>query len=313
MVRVGVGEGRRAGPAGFDGGAETVQLYRFPGRPVNAARRRERPRDTRTPARRAARPIDRYSPAADPFYQPGEAPGPAAAPAGCVVSPDTRRRLGDGGDRVPPGQTRTRKWPVLHAAAVPAVDRDTWRLTVSRPGDGSGGDTQPLSLDWGAYAALPRVRVFADFHCVTRWSRLGTVWEGVSTRTVAELARWDVSSGGYVIAGGADEFAPGKRWSTNLPLADFLAPDALLCDAADGVPLPADHGGPVRLIVPRLYAWKSAKWLVSLTHSPVDRPGYWERLGYADRGDPWLVDRVHPDGERFRDEIGRRGDEAALI
>ena len=249
-----------------------------------------------------------YSPAADPFYQPGDPPGPADAPAGCVVSPDTHRRLGEGGDRVPPGQTRTRKWPVLHAADVPQIDRTTWRLDVSRPGDGA----QSLSLDWDAYAALPRVRVFADFHCVTRWSRLGTVWEGVATRTLAELAGWEVSSGGYVLAGGADEFAPGKRWSTNLPLADFLAPDALLCDTADGVPLPPDHGGPVRLIVPRLYAWKSAKWLVSLTHSPTDCPGYWERLGYADRGDPWLTDAAHPDGERFRDAQGRRPDEMAM-
>ena len=197
---------------------------------------------------------------------------------------------------------------MLHAGDVPAVDRDTWRLTVSRPGDG----VEPLSLDWDAYTALPRVRVFADFHCVTRWSRLGTVWEGVSTRTIADLAGWKVSRGGYVLAGGADEFAPGRRWSTNLPLADFLAEDALLCDTADGVLLPADHGGPVRLIVPRLYAWKSAKWLVSLRHTTDDSPGYWERLGYADRGDPWLQNDVNPDGERFRDAQGRRPDEAAL-
>ena len=210
--------------------------------------------------------MPRYSPAADPFYQPGAAPGPADAPPDCVVSPDTHRTA----DRLPPGQTRTRKWPVLHAADVPRIDRTTWRLAVSRPGG------EPLSLDWDAYAVLPRVRVFADFHCVTRWSRLGTVWEGVSTRTLAERAGWDPSSGGFVLAGGADEFAPGKRWATNLPLADFLAPDALLCDTAGGAALPADHGGPVRLIVPRLYAWKSAKWLVSLTHSPTDRPGYWE-------------------------------------
>ena len=250
----------------------------------------------------------RYSPADDPFYQPGDPPAPADAPPGCVVSPDTRRRTGPGGDRVPPGQTRTRKWPVLHAGEVPTLSRDTWRLRVSR----SDGKGEPLSLDWGAYAALPRVRVFADFHCVTRWSRLGCVWEGVSTRTIADLAGWDVSRDGYVLAGGADEFAPRRRWSTNLPLTDFLAEDALLCDTADGVPLPADHGGPVRLIVPRLYAWKSAKWLVNLMHSGDDCPGYWERLGYADRGDPWHQDDVNPDGERFRDAAGRRPDAAAF-
>ena len=247
-----------------------------------------------------------YRPADDPFYQPGGPPGPGDAPAGARVDPNTARP-----DRLPPGQTRTRKWPVLHAADVPAVSREEWTLTVSGP----AGD--PLVLDWPAYRALPRVRVFADFHCVTRWSRLGTLWEGVSTRTLAELAGWDVSpeaaAGGWVRAGAADEFAPGKTWATTLPLADFLSDVALLCDTADGVPLPPDHGGPVRLIVPHLYAWKSAKWLTSLQLAPADRPGYWERLGYADRGDPWLRDDARPDGERFRDAGGRRPDEMALM
>ena len=251
-----------------------------------------------------------YRPTDDPFYQPGDAPVPADARRGVGVADDTRRT----GDRVPPGQVRTRKWPVLHAGEAPSLSRDEWRLTVSRP------DDEPLTLDWDAYAALPRVEIFADFHCVTRWSRLGTVWGGVSTRTIAELAQWDLSRGGFVIATGADRISSdgkggGRNWTTNLPLADFLSPHALLCDAADGVPLPADHGAPVRLIVPHLYAWKSAKWLVALRLSPTDEPGYWERLGYADRGDPWLTDAVNPDGERFRDAAGRRpdGEEAMRI
>ncbi|QDT18078.1 molybdopterin-dependent oxidoreductase [Alienimonas californiensis] len=209
---------------------------------------------------------------------------------------------------------------MLHAADVPAVTKETWSLTVSRPAVRKE-QGEPLTLDWAAYAALPRVEVFADFHCVTRWSRLGTTWAGVSTRTIAALAGWPVpddptSAAGYVIAGGADAVGSGKNWTTNLPLADFFSPHALLCDTADGIPLPADHGAPVRLIVPHLYAWKSAKWLVSLRLSDRDEPGYWERLGYADRGDPWLTNAVNPDGERFRDSAGRRpdgGDEAMMI
>ena len=246
----------------------------------------------------------RYSPAADPFYQPGPPPTVADAPPGVGVTGDVRRTS----DRVPPGQTRTKKWPVLHAGAVPSLSRDDWRLMVSRP----GGD--PLTLDWDAYAALPRTEVLADFHCVTRWSRLGTVWGGVSTRTIADLARWPPQADGFAVATGADVIG-GRNWTTNLPLADFLSPHALLCDTADGVPLPADHGAPVRLIVPHLYAWKSAKWLVGLRLSATDEPGYWERLGYADRGDPWLTDADHPDGERFRDAAGRRpdGEEAMRI
>ena len=249
-----------------------------------------------------------YRPEDDPHYQPGGPPGPADAPPGALIAPDTRRAA----DRIPPGQARTRKWPVLHAADVPAVDPAAWTLTVSRP------DGNPLVLDRAAFAALPRVTVFADFHCVTRWSRLGCVWEGVSAATVAGAAGWDAAGGGFVIAGAADVVgtAPGGgpvRWSTNLPLADFLSGHALLCDTADGVPLTADHGGPVRLVVPHLYAWKSAKWLTSLRLSPTNEPGYWERLGYADRGDPWLVDDGHPDGERFRDAEGRRPDEMGLM
>jgi DMSO/TMAO reductase YedYZ molybdopterin-dependent catalytic subunit len=214
----------------------------------------------------------------DPKYQLGEVLSPDAAGAGTIISADTRR-----GERLPPGQARTRKWPVLHATNVPDLDISNWRIDVG------GLVERPLTLDWQAFRNLPRVRVFADFHCVTRWSRLGNTWEGVSVREVMKRAGVRPEAN-FVVVGGYD-----YTWTTNLPLADFLSDDALLADTHDGEPLDPDHGGPVRLVVPRLYAWKSAKWVRSIELVERDMPGYWERLGYHDRGDPW--------GEqRYRDE-----------
>lgn len=210
----------------------------------------------------------------DPKYQSGEPPGSEQVSDEVIISPDTQRA-----NRIPPGQSRTRKWPVLHAGTVPAVDRDTWQLDVS------GLVERPLQFTWDEFRALPRIKVFADFHCVTQWSRLGNLWEGVSVRHVMELAgvRPDAR---FVVPGGYDD-----GWTTNLPLDDLLADDVLLADTHDGEPLDADHGGPVRLMVPRLYAWKSAKWLKSLELVADDRPGYWERGGYHMYGDPWTEQR----------------------
>lgn len=210
----------------------------------------------------------------DPKYQPGEVPAADGVDDDVIVSPDTHR-----GDRIPPGQTRTRKWPVLHAGGVPEVERETWQLTVS------GLVERPLVLNWSEYCELPRVKVFADFHCVTQWSRLGNLWEGVSVRTLFELAGVQPSAG-FVIATGYDQ-----EWTTNVPLADCLRDDALLTDTHDGMPLDADHGGPVRLMIPHLYAWKSAKWLKGLELVADDQPGYWERGGYHMYGDPWTEQR----------------------
>jgi DMSO/TMAO reductase YedYZ molybdopterin-dependent catalytic subunit len=227
----------------------------------------------------------RYSPSTDPFYQPAPPPGPDSAPHDAIISPDVRRT-----NRVPPGQTRTKKWPVLQAGRVPQVSTADWSLTI----DGLVG--RPLTLTWEDFQSLPRVRVLADFHCVTRWSRLGNLWEGVAAAEIARRVGVRPEAR-FVVAGGYDD-----DWTTNLPLAEFLAADALLADRHDGRPLTADHGGPVRLIVPRLYAWKSAKWLRGLTFLAEDAPGFWERLGYHDHGDPWTVDANHSDGERFRVE-----------
>lgn len=208
---------------------------------------------------------------------------PAEVPAGPIISADTHRA-----NRIPPGQERTRKWPVLHAGRVPEIDLDTWQLRVF------GLVENELEFSWESFNQLPQVQVYADFHCVTRWSRLDNVWQGVS---VAEmLGRAGVKpEAKFVILHGYDD-----GWTTNLPLADFLVEDALLATLHDGEPLSADHGGPLRAIVPRLYAWKSAKWLCGIELAADDRPGYWERGGYHNHGDPWFVDEKNPGGERFQ-------------
>jgi len=210
----------------------------------------------------------------DPKYQAGDPPQTPAGGEGIIVSSDTLREK-----RVPPGQSRTRKWPVLHYGSVPVVDLTTWTFEVD------GLVDQPLKFTWEQYRELPRVKVFADFHCVTRWSRLGNLWEGVSIHELIRRAGVQPNAK-YVIATGYD-----SGWTTNLPLQDLLQPDVLLADLHDGEPINADHGGPVRLMVPLLYAWKSAKWLKKITFVESDRPGYWEREGYHNHGDPWTEER----------------------
>jgi DMSO/TMAO reductase YedYZ molybdopterin-dependent catalytic subunit len=201
--------------------------------------------------------------------------GPSDAPADAIVSPDTHRA-----NRIPPGQTRTKKWPVLDASGTPALKLDDWRLEID------GLVNKPLKFTWAEFLALPRVKVFADFHCVTRWSRLGNVWEGVATRHLIELAGGFKPEAKFVVAHGYD-----YGWSTNLPLEHFLAEDALVTIKHDGEDLTPEHGGPARLMVPQLYAWKSAKWLGALELVEKDRAGFWERNGYHMLGDPWKEQR----------------------
>ena len=203
-----------------------------------------------------------------------EAPSPKGQGEAVIISPDTQRA-----NRIPPGQTRTRKWPVLDAHGAPSIDRATWKLEVR------GLVESPLSLTWEEFAGLPRVKVFSDFHCVTTWSRLGNLWEGVSTREL--LSRVNPKpEAKFVVAHGYD-----YGWTTNLPLDEFLSEDALLADTHDGEPISTEHGGPVRLIVPKLYAWKSAKWVGGIELLTEDRAGYWEQGGYHMHGDPWTEER----------------------
>ena len=207
--------------------------------------------------------------------QSHEIPSPDGLPPDVIVSPDTRRS-----QRIPPGQARSRKWPVLDASGPPAIDLDQWRFGVA------GLVGTGVQWDWKEFTALPRVDVFGDFHCVTRWSRLGNLWQGVSTRELIRRAGGARPEAHYVIVHGYDQ-----GWTTNLPLEHFLAEDALVAILHDGEPISAEHGGPARLIVPRLYAWKSAKWVAGVELVEQDRPGFWEANGYHMRGDPWAEER----------------------
>jgi DMSO/TMAO reductase YedYZ molybdopterin-dependent catalytic subunit len=211
-----------------------------------------------------------------------QAPVPEEATEQIIVSPDVLRP-----QRVPPGQVQTRKWPVLHAGTVPKFDPHSWDFTIF-----------PVPLvdrvvrfTWEQFQQLPRVKVRADMHCVTRWSLLDNLWEGVATREL--LRHVQVSpQARYVMIHCEQGF------TTNLPIEDFFAEDALFALRHNGVDLTPEHGYPVRLVVPRLYAWKSAKWVRGVEFLRDDRPGFWESWehgGYHMRGDPWQE-------QRFRDE-----------
>lgn len=202
-------------------------------------------------------------------------PSPQGLPSDVVISPDALRE-----DRVPPGQTRTRKWPVLDASGPPEIDLGVWRFRIS------GEVGKEVEWNWEEFVKLPRVRVFADFHCVTRWSRLGNLWEGVSTRYLVDAAGGAKPGARFAVVSGYD-----RGFTTNLPIEHLLAEDALIAIRHDGEPIPLEHGGPARLIVPRLYAWKSAKWISGIELIEEDQPGFWEVNGYHMRGDPWLQER----------------------
>lgn len=193
-----------------------------------------------------------------------------------------------GRDRLPPGQIVTRKWPVLHYGTVPAVDLETWRFGVT------GLVAQPLSLTWSELLAMPRRETVCDIHCVTRWSRFDNVFGGVPVQAVLERAGPSPDAR-YVLVHAEQDY------TTNLPLADLDRPENLLALTHGGEPLPPEHGGPVRLLVPHLYFWKSAKWVTGFELIAEDEPGFWERNGYHMRADPWREERYgRPDPARMR-------------
>src|SRR3990170_6379850 len=190
-----------------------------------------------------------------------------------IKSPDTSRK-----NRVPPGQSLTKDWPVLHHGPVPSIDTSGWTISIF------GLVDKERKLDHQEFMSLPRVKVRSDIHCVTGWSRLDNLWEGVSTITIRDLVS-PSSEARFVIVQGAAGF------TTNLPVEDFFRLDVLFALKHDGVPLTPDHGAPVRLVVPGLYFWKSAKWATGLEFTRDDRPGFWESVGYHNRGDPWKEER----------------------
>lgn len=190
----------------------------------------------------------------------------------------TERPLRVGDERLPPGQHLVRDWPVLDLGLQPDVPLHAWRLDV-------GGLVEtPLSLDWGAFTALPQADFVTDIHCVTTWSRYDNAWRGVATRDLLDRVR-PTDAAGYVVLVSYDGY------TTNLPLADFAAEDAILATHWEGEPISRAHGGPLRLVVPHLYFWKSAKWLRRIEFIDADRLGFWEERGYHRRGDPWEEER----------------------
>lgn len=191
--------------------------------------------------------------------------------ADTVVSPRQEPRL-------PPGQVRTEKWPVLHYGSVPAVDLATWDFRVH------GMVRTPVRWTWEEMRALPRVQVRSDIHCVTRWSRYDNVWAGVPARVVLDRAGV-LSEARFAIVHAE------QGYTANLPIAELLQDDVLLADSHDGEPLSPDHGWPLRLVVPRRYFWKSAKWVRGIELVADDRPGFWEQNGYHNDADPWREER----------------------
>ena len=191
-----------------------------------------------------------------------------------------RPRLEGPAGRVPPGQHLTADFPVLSAGPTPRSPLERWDFTVR------GAIDQPRRWTWEEFRALPAETVTVDIHCVTKWSKLDTVWQGVAVDTLLEGAALD---GAYVVA-----FCDGG-YTTNLPLADVTGGKAWVVYEYDGAPLAPAHGGPARLLVPHLYFWKSAKWIRGLELVPQDRPGFWESLGYHNYGDVWREQRYQGD------------------
>ena len=193
-----------------------------------------------------------------------------------------RLLTGKGGDpshpRLPPGQREVKDWPVLDLGIHPMLPPARWRLALD------GLVEKPMAWEWDEFAALPRVRLTSDIHCVTAWSRYDNRWEGVSARHLLALVR-PKPEARHVI------FTSFDGYTTNVALAEFAGEDVLLASHWEGEPISREHGGPLRVVVPRLYFWKSAKWLKRIELSAEDRPGFWEVRGYHNHGDPWREER----------------------
>jgi DMSO/TMAO reductase YedYZ molybdopterin-dependent catalytic subunit len=189
---------------------------------------------------------------------------------------------GDTAVRLPPGQYVTAGFPVLSAGPTPQIPLDRWSLTID------GLVREPATLTWAEFIGLPIREWVVDISCVTKWTKLDSRWEGVSVDDL--LAHVDLDpKAQFVVArsyGG---------YTTNLPLADVVNGQAFVAHRYDGQPLEPEHGGPARLVVPHLYFWKSAKWITGLRLTERDEPGFWESLGYHNRGDPWREQRYSGD------------------
>jgi DMSO/TMAO reductase YedYZ molybdopterin-dependent catalytic subunit len=191
-----------------------------------------------------------------------------------------RRQTGADPSRIPPGQYLTPDFPVLSAGPTPRTALDEWSFTIQ------GQVDEAVSWPWEEFLALPTETFTVDIHCVTKWSKLDTTWKGVSVDTLLESVATEAD---YVTAWSDGDY------TTNLTIEDVTGGKAWVVYEYDGEPLPPEHGGPARLLVPHLYFWKSAKWVRGLVLTPEDEPGFWESVGYHNHGDPWTEQRYWSD------------------
>jgi len=180
--------------------------------------------------------------------------------------------------RLPPGQKEVKNWPVLDLGAQPDVKPENWRLQVG------GLVENPLAFTLPEFHALPQEDLTSDIHCVTQWSRFDNHWRGVATRTILELAKPKPEAAHAI-------FHSYDGYTTNVKLSVFAEANALLAHSWEGEPIPREHGGPVRMVIPDWYFWKSAKWLTRIEFVAADQPGFWEVRGYHNEGDPWKEER----------------------
>ena len=180
--------------------------------------------------------------------------------------------------QLPPGQYEVKKWPVLDIGLSPIVPQNKWKLTI----DGAVGTD--VVLDWEGMMALPQVEDVSDFHCVTTWSRFDMKWVGVRFSDVVALAEPEAAATHAMVHG-------YDGYTTNVPLVEALKDDVLLVHTANDEPLTREHGGPIRMITPQLYAWKGTKWIKRIELMTADRPGFWEERGYSMSAHPWRNDR----------------------
>ena len=181
-------------------------------------------------------------------------------------------------ERTPPGQYLTEKFPILHYGSTPKTDLTSWDFKVV------GEVDSPFTLTWAEFKALPRKTVHTDIHCVTRWTRLDTTWEGVPIQQILERAQVRPGAG-FALAHSE------QGYTANMPLSVLDDDDVLLADTFGGQPLELEHGWPLRLLVPKRYFWKSAKWIRGLEFVDHDILGFWERYGYNNAADPWKEER----------------------
>ena len=198
-----------------------------------------------------------------------------------IISEDTKRE-----NRIPPGQHEIKKWPVLHAGSVQNINTSKWKFRIF------GLVEEEKELNYNEFMSLPKAKVFSDIHCVTSWSKLNNLWEGVSSSTIKELVNI-LPEAKFVM------IHAEKNFTTNLSIEDFFESDVIFATKHNLNPINSKHGAPVRLVIPKLYFWKSAKWVTGVEFMAEDKKGFWESNGYHNHGDPWKEERYSWQGSYF--------------